>query len=164
MGHGYGFICEKCGYEYRATTGAGMLFPIVYEETVEDIKKGKYGKERQRIMLKEPYAAVAAEEELYICSNCGNWKVAQNLSIYRPKDAEQIAKTEFGIKTAEEWGYVPYVMDDDLESDYELVKTYVHKCGRCRQIMHIADETESGNLKCPKCGTMNEAETEIMWD
>ena len=42
MGQGYGFICKKCGYEYRATTGAGMLFPIVYEETVEDIKKTNY--------------------------------------------------------------------------------------------------------------------------
>ena len=85
-------------------------------------------------------------------------QTAQNQRSEIVQDSERL-----GILSSQ-WGYVPYVMDDDLESDYELIKTYDHKCRRCRQIMHIADETEEANLKCPKCGTMNRAETEIMSD
>ena len=35
--YGYLFRCEHCGFEDDILVGAGMMFPIIYEEIVEKI-------------------------------------------------------------------------------------------------------------------------------
>ena len=137
MGSGYDFKCKKCKTKYSAMPGIGMMYPKVYQEVVEDIKNGKYGPECQEIM---------------------------NLALYRPKNAEAIRTKQYGIKTVEEWGYVPYVMGYDLKAEYSLVEVFVHKCKKCRKRMHKATDEELQTLPCPKCGTENATSGLLMWD
>lgn len=144
--------------------GIGMMYPKVYQEAVEDIKNGKYGPEWQEIMNSEEFIAVNAEREIYICSECKRWETDLNLALYRPKDAEAIRTKQYGIKTVEEWGYVPYVMGYHLKTEYSLVKVYVHKCKKCGKRMHKATNEELKNLPCPKCGTENATSGMLMWD
>jgi len=164
MGSGYDFKCKKCKTKYSAMPGIGMMYPKVYQEAVEDIKNGKYGPEWQEIMNSEEFIAVNAEREIYICSECKYWETDLNLALYRPKDAEAIRTKQYGIKTVEEWGYVPYVMEYHLKTEYSLVKVYVHKCKKCGKRMHKATDEELKNLPCPKCGTENATNGMLMWD
>lgn len=164
MGSGYDFKYKKCKTEYSAMPGIGMMFPRVYQGAVEDIKNGKYGPEWQQIMNAEEFVAVNAEREVYICSECNHWELDLNLALYRPKDAETIRTKQYGIKTVEEWGYVPYVMGYNLKAEYSLIKVYVHKCKKCGKRMHKAKEEEIQNLPCPKCGTENTTSGLVMWD
>ena len=80
------------------------------------------------------------------------------------KNAEAIRTKQYGIKTVEEWGYVPYVMGYDLKAEYSLVEVFVHKCKKCRKRMHKATDEELQTLPCPKCGTENATSGLLMWD
>ena len=73
--------------------------------------------------------------------------------MYRPKDEDAIRTKQFGIKTVEEWGYVPYVFGQDFQAEYDLIKVYAHKCDHCGKRMHKANEEELSKLSCPYCGT-----------
>lgn len=164
MGRGYKFTCKKCENEYFAMLGIGMMYDNVYQKAMKDIKNGKYGVEWQQLMNSEKYVAVNAEREIYICSNRKHWKMELNLSLYRPNDVEAVRTKQYGIKTVEEWGYVPYVMGYDLKSEYSLMKEFVHKCDKCGKQMHKASKTEMKNLPCPKCGTENSSDGMFWWD
>ena len=45
MGLGYGIYCENCSYNFEAFLGVGMSYTKLYEDTISDIRKGKYGEE-----------------------------------------------------------------------------------------------------------------------
>ena len=166
MGRGLSYRCSKCGKTYYANTGIGFMFPEVYKETHSDVKSGKYGEDWKELALSGELIAVDAELYLYVCRKCGHWEVEPDLSLYAPNDPEALKKKEYGIKTVEEWGEVPYVMGDDLESDYHILKRYVHKCKKCNDDMHRAAEDEKNSLPCPNCGgTPDKSNPEIvMWD
>lgn len=164
MSMGYKFKCKKCKTEYFASLGIGMMYPRVYQEAIEDIKNGKYGSEWQEIINSEEFMAVNAEREIYICSECNHWEIELNLALYKPKDTEDIRTKQYGIKTVEEWGYVPYVMGYELTAEYTLIKAYVHKCKKCGNQMHKAKYEEIKSLHCPKCGTENTTNGLFIWD
>ncbi len=164
MGDGYDFVCKKCKKEYSVMHGIGMMYPTIYQETIEDAKNGKYGSEWQELISSSKYIAINAEREVYICSSCGKWKTELDLSLYRPKDEDAIRTKQFGIKTVEEWGYVPYVFGQDFQAEYDLIKVYAHKCDHCGKRMHKANEEELSKLSCPYCGTENTSEGLLMWD
>lgn len=84
--------------------------------------------------------------------------------IFNVKDAEAIRIKQYGIKTVEEWGYVPYVIGYDLKEEYSLIKVYVHKCKKCGKRMHTANDEDIKNLPCPKCGTEDTTSGLLMWD
>lgn len=164
MGTGHGFTCKKCGYYYEISLGIGMMFPKVYQSCIRDIKVGKYGEEWKTLARRQKYIAVDAEEYLYVCESCRNWKTDMDLSLYEPKEPDKILNEQFGIKTVKEWGYVPYVMSRELEEDYSLLKAYVHKCDRCGKIMHKFNAEQISSLWCPKCGTENKKSELFRWD
>ncbi len=164
MGQGYEYKCKKCRHEYSVNPGFGMLFPQQYRETLADISEGKYGKELQETYNNTPYAAVDAEYVVYVCKNCGSWKQDKDVSIYAPNDPDSIPQKEFGIKTVAERGYVPYVMRDELDSEYHIVKRYYCYCRKCGKRMHKESDDELKNLKCPKCGCANESSMGFLWD
>lgn len=164
MGSGYDFKCKKCKTKYSAMPGIGMMYLKVYQKAVEDIKNGRYGPEWQEIMNSEEFVAVNAERDVYICSEYKHWETDLNLALYRPKNVEAIRTKQYGIKTVEEWDYVPYVMDYDFKTEYSLVKVYVHKCKKCGKRMHKATDEELKNLSCPKCGTENATSGLLTWD
>ena len=45
MGNGFNWKCDDCGYTFKAFLGVGFMFPMVYRETVQDMKRGKFGKQ-----------------------------------------------------------------------------------------------------------------------
>ena len=87
-----------------------------YKQT---IYKGEYGKEWQRLCREIQYAAVDAEQDLFLCESCGNWKVSVNLSLYAPNDIEFIKNQKYGEMT-DEGEKVPYVMKSELEQEYQV--------------------------------------------
>ena len=166
MGSGYKFKCSKCRNQYSVSTGTGFIFPDIYTDMVSDIKEGKYGDEWKELMLSEEFVAVDAERNLYVCKECGYWTVDSDLSLYAPNDPDLIRNKQYGIKTVEEWGEVPYVMGGDLRDDYHLLKKWIHKCEKCGSVMHKGTEEEKENLPCPKCGGKPKTESTMyfMWD
>jgi predicted RNA-binding Zn-ribbon protein involved in translation (DUF1610 family) len=146
--------------------GVGMLFPSEYEKLLRNIKKGEYGRKWQEIALDTPHVAVDAEKYIYACRNCGAWKIEEGLSLYEPNDFEKLKDLRFGDKTVRELGEMPYVMWEDLKSDYHIVKRYIHTCDKCGSRMHRVTSEEMNSLPCPECGgTPDEnATTGLNWD
>ncbi|MCH5193898.1 MAG: hypothetical protein J1F11_08060 [Oscillospiraceae bacterium] len=167
MGKGLSFVCKNCGHKYDIHLGSGFFFTEVYESSIKKIKAGKYGKEWKELIKSQAYIAVDAEDYLYICNSCGNWKVLQNLSLYAPKKPEEIAYKKYGEQTVEQLGYVPYVMRHQLKSDYQLLKSYPHNCPKCKKIMSEYSDNDLDHittLQCPKCKTENEVSGLFFWD
>lgn len=164
MGKGLGFHCKKCHYEYEVRTGIGMRFPIAYREALKSIAAGDYGIELQKLFNANPLAAINGEGIVYICRACGKWEEGLDPTLYVPDDPEQILNQQFGEKTVREWGYVPYVMDYDLQEQYHVIKRIYHKCSHCGKRMHKATNAELETLPCPKCGEPNRATDFICWD
>ncbi len=164
MGEGHGYKCKKCHNKYSVYLGVGMNYPEVYRQKLEEIAGGAYGTERKDLIKKTKYATIDAGQVLYVCSSCGNWEVGTDVTLYAPNEPKKILKIQYGEKTVEELGYVPYVTNWDLQENYHVLKRYYHKCKKCGKRMHKASEQEELNLPCPKCGEPNTAQTTIMWD
>ena len=170
MGRGIGFKCSKCGHKYSYGTGVGFLFPMVYEELLASVKEGKYGDNWKELALKTENVAIDAEIYLYCCKSCGNWKTEEGLSLYAPKDPEEIKRKEQEEK--EPWcvGFdfkeASYVTDYELKKFYVVLKKYIHKCPKCGKPMHKATRKEAFNLPCPKCGSAPQSDylRIINWD
>ena len=122
MGMGYSYICKKCGHKYSVFPDVGMMYPHVYRQKLAEIAEGAYGTERKNLVEKTSYAAIDAEEIIYICRSCNRWETGTDITLYAPDDPESISKKQYGIKTVEEWGYVPYVTGWDLKEDYHVLK------------------------------------------
>lgn len=171
MGIGYEFTCEKCGHTYDVMLGSGFLLPTLFRDTLEEIREGKLGEEFREILLKNPWAAVDCENELYKC-RCGNWSVEQCNDLYVPKDPEAVRKMKYGEKTAEEWGELPYVMKWQLDKYFSLARQRTHLCKKCgremKKIKHPDESIRCSGLSCPECGAKNRfvlGETPVMyWD
>ena len=164
MGTGYLFKCKNCKKRYSVQLGIGFLFPKVYRETLETIDNGMYDEEMQKLFRETPYAAVDAERELFICDNCGNWKVDANLSLYARNDIELLKRRSYGEKAVEELGHEPCVMRFDLEENYHLIREYSHICSKCGNVMKKNSDIIPSMLLCPKCGTENEVANLMQWD
>lgn len=164
MGSGYMYKCRKCKNEYTVRLGGGMSFPAVYRQVLNDIKSGVYGDELGELANSHQYTAVNAIRWVYICNHCGNWKSDYILDLYVPTDIEKIAKTKYGVKTVDEWGYVPYVMPYSLRANYKLLKRFIHKCPDCGKRTHKASEKELQKLPCPNCKTKGNKAAYLNWD
>jgi len=164
MGEGYSYTCKICNHKYWVTTGVGMMYPMVYQDTLNAIAKGKYGSKLKELFNSTPYAAIDAANTVYICGECCSWELARNLTLYAPNNPDDIPQKQYGIKTVAEWGHVPYVMPWNLEEEYHIVKRHYHHCSKCGKRMHKASSTELVNLPCPKCGSANHADGTIDWD
>ncbi len=153
MGIGIEFTCNKCGHDYCAISGIGFGFPNEYQETVEEIKNGKYGKDWKRLFESTPGAAINAEKEFYVCPDCGAFDTEPNLAVYAPKDPTSPKDEEINEY------HTPY----ELQTDYHLVKSYIHKCPKCGKRMHKYRVTDY--LRCPECneGQM-EPSGQLLWD
>ena len=162
MGGGTCFSCNQCGHKDTVCFGIGFLFPQLYQDVVEKIRKGKYGREWKQVFESEPGAAVDVEMQLYVCPECGTYKQDLNLSLYKPApDADYIQEWILsGRKYDMDMKYVtPYI----LTKDYRQLKRYVHKCHACGKRMH--QYRVGDRLACPKCkkGEMEPA-GDILWD
>ena len=56
MGHGLQYMCPHCGYKNYFELGSGFGLPQLYDETVRDIRTGKYGVEWRKSFEEHPGA------------------------------------------------------------------------------------------------------------
>ena len=96
-----------------------------------------------------------------MCDACKIWDSAIDATLYAPNNADAFGKMQYGIKTVEEWGEVPYFIEGGY---FHVIKEYKHKCPKCKGIMRKANEEEYKRLACPKCGEINDMIDEIRWD
>ena len=164
MGQGYCYTCKKCKYEYTVHLGVGMMYPTVYRRLLEAISNGEYGSELQEVYNDTPYAAINGNRVIYLCNGCGYWEHGTDISLYEPNDPESIPKKQYGIKTVEEWGHVPYVTEYELKENYHQNKRYYHRCCNCGKRMHKTSSRELKNLPCPNCGCENQSSGDLFWD
>ena len=178
MGYGVNIHC-KCR-DQELWLGVGMAFPMVYQETMEDIRSGKYGKEMAKLANETELVTVDAELTPYLCESCGLVEANPCLDLYKPNDIEAARKAVIGNWTAAEprsnktvgelgdWPYwtPPSNDEDDFgenEGNYVLLKEYEHMCPECKKLMKkVTDDFE--NIKCPKCGEKYQTFPGVLWD
>lgn len=164
MGHGYSYLCKKCKTKYGMKLGVGVDFRKVYTQIVKGIKLGAYGDEWKELFSSQKFVAVNVEKALYICDHCGHWKTQFVLDLYVPKDPDAVCNQMYGIKTLDEWGYVPFASAYELSKDFKFLKSYYHKCSSCNKRMRKADKKDFEALSCPKCERKNNFEKAVLWD
>ena len=167
MGKGYVYKCNNCNNEYTAYVGCGMLYPDDYRKKLSEIVGGAYGAKWQSLLKKTELAAINADKVIYVCSTCNRWEEGTDVTLYAPKKPESILHMQYGDKTVEKWGHVPWVTGRDLKENYRILKRYYHKCVKCGKRMHKASDEELWSLPCPKCGAANEILPEggiLFWD
>ena len=85
MGQNLSLKCSCCDYEIGISLGVGFFFPMLYEETIKEIKEGKLGKTLYRFLEEHPDGAVDCERAVLQCETCGALKQGMNFSMYIPK-------------------------------------------------------------------------------
>ena len=126
MGHGISVICNDCGKKEYLTVGIGFMYPDIFQDTLGEIKQGKYGKEWQVLCNSAEYVAVDAERYFFLCNKCNHWDLSLGMDLYKPNDPEEIRSEKYGDKTVEEWGYMPYWTREQKENKYTLLKKFKH--------------------------------------
>ena len=159
MGNGYLIKCTKCNYMFKAMLGIGMMYPMVYNETVADIRDGKYGEEYKKFFEKHNNATVNCEAKVAVCAECGKLETVMDLSLYLPKDDEEMV-----------YIYDDYMTPNQLKRNFKKCMTYNHQCSSCGGKMkniNLLSRLEKGTLKCPDCGEkleMDEDSLFMLWD
>lgn len=159
MGKGYLFECAHCGKIFSVFPGAGVAFSTVYGNIMDGVRRGDYGDELQSISQELPFFAVDAESYLFKCSGCGYWEVGPGLSLYAPNNLKAYIQRRYGQNTIAGWNKESYVTFNELQSNFHVIKRYLHPCPKCGKRMRKADkETDFLSLPCPGCGTECTAE------
>lgn len=145
----YVLKCNKCDCEFEVYIGISSLFPMVYQQTIDDIEEGKYGEKIKVVFDSIHNAAVDAGSYLYKCDGCGYWEEAPGLSIYAPDDPKNKVDS--------------YVADPAHDENYHIYRRYIHVCPKCRKRMRRISELEELNqLKCINCGGICKIKTILM--
>ena len=138
MGIGYTYKC-KCKSPEPICLGVGMGYPLLCQETWEEMASGKYGASAQRYTEKYPNGGLDCEYQLYTCG-CGHWEVDTKKTMY------------------ERGG------PDHSDKRCNLVHLFFHVCPECGKRMGIANP-KNANLTCQKCGeTMTDFFPSVRWD
>lgn len=164
MGTGYGFKCNKCGKEGYLNLGIGFGYSESCRQAKQAALNGELGEEWKKIVSEIPYSLVETKRYIIWCPNCHRFELAEDLSIYKPKNLEKLLKEQRGEKTVEEWGYDPWGV---VKGEYELVKEFVYECEECKTKMIKVSEKDIKKIEliCPKCGGKVELTDDIlMWD
>ena len=143
--------CSKCKKEYSVWWGIGFAFPTVYEKIMKAAKNGEYGQEWKTLTTTTKFVAIDAEDYVYLCGKCNHWNNEPGLSLYVPKDLEEI-KRKYKLDTVDELEERDFVMSYDLAEEYKILKRRIHKCEKCGGIMKRLKEKEIFHLPCPHCG------------
>ncbi len=173
MGQGYSLYCKKCGYTISVNLGIGFMFPRVYEETLENAKAGKLGRNVQQFLKDHPDGALDCDLVLLQCKYCGNYDCGMDLSMYLPK--EPADRKQKGIwSTAFPGDNYLYVSPRELKESYIPFASYQHTCGKCGKDMTVIKEREidqgvfspeqNCHLLCPKCKIPLSYDDIVMWD
>ena len=92
------------------------------------------------------------------------------MDIYAPKDPDKIKEQEHVFHVDEITDEVTFIMRDDLEEHFTVVRQWIHKCDKCgkemKRIKNPKSYARRYGLTCPKCGTKNTEDPmwHIDWD
>lgn len=153
MGSGLIVKCEKCSYRYESFTGVGYMFVKVYDDTVKEIRRGKYGKEYKKFFKEHENAVVDCSFVTALCLGCGRLERLKNMTLYLPSSP----KTDGN----------GYVMFDEVTKGFKKCMEYDHKCSSCGESLKFIDlpeEIVKGTVKCPDCGGKLKAGEFLNWD
>ncbi len=190
MGSGYIVGCKKCNKDYQLFLGIGMGYHFEYEEVMNQIKSGIFGKRMQEIVNDDEFVAVDAEDKLYVCDKCGDWGVDKSLDLYKPKSRAAVIQNEI-----DEWSwrddFLKTISYDEEKNElrtidgkivplskvlsrvsfcggnkenYTRVLEVRHICSRCGEVMREVEEDENVELKCPDCGEVMQKNGWVNWD
>ncbi len=152
MGSGTVMRCPKCGFEFQRMEGVGMLYPIVYEETMKKAREGELGEILKDFFDKNPDGVLNVEQVALCCDQCGSLSLDKDLTMYIPKND----RVQNSVEDKS------YIFEEELEYDYLEIMKYPHKCEKCGGNMHRIKDDEI--LKCPDCKVTMEEVTQILWD
>ena len=150
MGINYDCKCSQCGFEGYFSVGVGMLFPRVYQKTMEQARAGMMGEILQNFLTRFPDGVLNAETVAKVCLNCGTIDSVQDLSMYIPKKDIEKPNPDDAI-----W---------NLEAYYELYSAYPHKCDKCGADCDTVSDREAEKMKCPLCHAEMKITPYLFWD
>ena len=168
MGMGYRIACTKCGYNFTAFFGVGMMFPQAYEDTAQQAKRGELGEEIQKFLLEHSDGAIDVSAVMGVCKKCGRLENITDLSMYLPKKDFVPAETQGRWSVAAPFPESKYVSPWDLKSHYNFFAEYPHKCKHCGGKVKIFTEKDVkhglSDLKCPRCHNELNINAGLLWD
>ena len=165
MGNGFVIKCEKCGFKHNYDIGIGFLYPEVCEDILNSMKLGNFGDELMRLANTIPNVAVHQCRAVFVCDDCGSWRVDDVIDLCSPiakkKRFMGLFRTKEEIHTDK-----PYVMDAEIGHFYKVIHSVERRCTCCQQKMRAVaeDETIKQKLKCPECGEILTIEDVYCWD
>ncbi|WP_026522821.1 hypothetical protein [Butyrivibrio sp. VCB2001] len=134
--------CSKCDYSFMSANGAGFLFSVIYEGTVQKAKDGELGKEIKGFLDEYPNGAINAENVTLCCDECGKLSQGQDFTMYLPND-ESYKDIEHGRWiVGMPFESAAYVTSFDLIEHYKEYARYQHKCMECRNNMLMVSDEE----------------------
>lgn len=142
------FRCRECKYVFDAHFGTGIReLPWLYQEIVTSIRKGVYGTEWKQLFKTRPGIAVNVGRDIYVCPHCRHFEEKFDLCLYEPMIFPGDPEAAQKLKAAAERKFVPPA--PDLDQDYRKIRTYEHRCPKCRSVMRRYGE--GYRLRCPQC-------------
>ena len=149
-----------------------MFYPSTYQEILDDVKNGKYGKEMKKLVDETELATVDASFRTYRCKKCGRIESSPRLDLYKPNNIESAKKTVIENRTTSEPKFENTVDGlgcddsnrDKREGDYVLLKRYKHTCPTCKETMDEVGEKATEEMHCPKCGEKYKDISYFFWD
>lgn len=158
--------CEHCGYRFWGPEGSGMLYPLVYKKTIEDIRNGKYGNQAMEFFKVFPDGAIDAQYVVIQCEHCRGLDSVPDLTLYVKneiieKPSKRIKskhkKIEKTIRykpkqTKSAWDEIPIIRGPGTE--YIEFEKYKHICKYCGGSTYKIDldlEMPIPMIPCPGC-------------
>ena len=167
MGNGFSSTCENCGYELSAFLGYGMMYPIVYEEMLRKLAKGRFGHDATEFYFTHKNVGVDFETKLYHCEKCNRYTAQPCLDMYLLKKSPR--KDWTGWSSLSKGEHECFIAPDD-EENWPADRKHIHKCYICKREMQevdvdkLTEQLYNGEFKCPKCGGKMGMTVDILWD
>ena len=161
MGYGYELKCKKCGYKQPVRLGIGFRYPRVCSWILDAMKNGDFGKRFMEDAKSTPHAAIHQESDIFVCDNCGEWRVDDTIDLCVPIGEYKEREGRFSV-AVDYPKDVSYVMTFDIGRGYKIIRSNPHRCGKCRHTLRPVKKGDK--LKCPECGELLKKGSEFNWD
>lgn len=142
-----------------------MLYPKVYNDTIQEIKSGMYGEVIRAFMKNNPDGAVDCSNIITKCIKCNKLEHKKALTMYLPKQGYK--KRNRGIwSVSMPFIGVNFVDTDELKEYYNEYAQYEHRCIECGAKVEKITEDDflKEKIKCPQCGGVFEYRGVIWFD
>ena len=165
MGHGHYYHCEKCNLDFEGIYGVGMMFPMLYEETIQKGKAGQLGEDIKHFLAENPDGVLDVSYAPYICKKCGTLESELVLTMYLPKNKGHKKDENQGRWSVAYSGKgMDYDAPWDLKELYKFHKIKPHYCSQCRsRTKRLTEQELNAGIRCPSCGELM-MESLVMWD